>query len=58
MLKGLICREFGWTLNELKEQPLDEVMIVWQALHYYEARVQKMHQDRGQSVRLPRRARR
>lgn len=56
MIKGLICREFGWTLNELKEQPLDEVFIVWQALHYYEARVRRLQErSDGLSIRSLRR---
>lgn len=57
VVKGLICKEFGWTLNELKEQPLQEVFEVWGALMFYEARLQAMQRSAEHTVSRPRRRR-
>ena len=36
LIEGLLCREFGWTLSELREQPAHDVMLMWLALNKYD----------------------
>ena len=46
VVKGLICRDFGWTFEELRQQPLDEVFTVWGALAFYEEQMAKRAERR------------
>ena len=36
LLEGLICKEFGWTLLELRAQPAYDVMQMWIALNKFD----------------------
>ena len=36
LVEGLICREFGWTLASLREQPAHDVMMMWLTLNKYD----------------------
>lgn len=35
LVEGLICKEFGWTLLELRKQPAKDTMLMWLALNKY-----------------------
>jgi len=41
LLRALICETFGWTFQELDEQPLDEVLQSIQLLNLYHEQIAK-----------------
>ena len=36
LVEALMCREMGWTLQELRQQPAFDVLLMWLALNKYD----------------------
>jgi len=36
LVLALICRDFGWTLNELREQPAGDTLRMWLMMRKYD----------------------
>ena len=36
LVEALMCREMGWTLQQLRQQPAFDVLLMWLALNKYD----------------------